>query len=55
MVAVRDKGERLLAWLFGLTALLVLGVIFGVMLAALVYKYLAALIAAPRSRQEKES
>ena len=52
---ISAKGERLLVWLFGLTALLVLLIIFGVMLAALIYKYLAALIGGPRSRREKAS
>jgi hypothetical protein len=46
---ISAQGERLLMWFFGLITLLVLGVTFGVMLAALGYKYFATLIAAPRS------
>jgi len=52
---IGTQGERLLIWFFGLIALLVLGVTFGVMLAVLTYKYFAALIAAPRSGREKEA
>jgi hypothetical protein len=49
------EGERLLIWLFGLTALLVVGVTFGIMLAMLTYKYFAVCIAAFRFRGGTES
>jgi len=59
IVAVVDRigaqGERLLIWFFGLIALLVLGITFGVMLAVLTYKHFAPLVAAPRSGREKEA
>jgi hypothetical protein len=52
---ISAQGERLLMWFFGLITLLVLAVTFGVILAALGYKYFATLIAASHSRREKKS
>lgn len=49
------EGERLLLWFFGLTALLVVGTTFSIMLAMLTYKYFVARLAAPQSRGETES
>jgi hypothetical protein len=50
---VGAQGERLLIWFFSLITLLVLGTIFGILLAVLTYKRFASLVATPRSYADK--